>query len=84
MVLVRSAGCRTLFESAITYAPSAHSMTKIVLRVTLALAAVFGLGAIWMTIRRETPSAFPFKASVNRGGVRCRNHDFCCAVGIVG
>lgn len=49
----------TLFESAITYAPSAHSMTKIVLGVTLALAAVFGLGAIWLTIKRKRSPGSP-------------------------
>jgi hypothetical protein len=42
-----------LLESAITYAPTAQHMGNVILRVTVVLAGVFGLGATWLTVKRK-------------------------------
>lgn len=52
-----------LFESAITYAPSAQHMGNVMLGVTVVLAGVFGLGASWLTIkRRRHPESHVFRS----------------------
>jgi hypothetical protein len=57
----------TLLVSAITYAPSAERFAEVLLAVTAALAAAFGLVAIWLQVeQRRRPESWVFSRSASR------------------
>lgn len=61
-----------LLESAVTYAPAAQHMGSTLIRVTLALAGVSGLGAIGLTIKRaRSPESPIFKSRAAAGVALC-------------